>query len=100
MAEQIIVCPHCGKKIPLSEAISHQLREELTRDFEKDAEKALKEKIKKLEKKAQRKAQDAVDTELKDLKEEVSEKNRKLDGVQKVELELNALTAGTGENPE
>ncbi|MHB1308673.1 MAG: DUF2130 domain-containing protein [Limisphaerales bacterium] len=29
-----IVCPACGAEIPLSEAVSHRLREELTRDFE------------------------------------------------------------------
>ena len=29
-----IVCPACGAEIPLTEAVSHRLREELTRDFE------------------------------------------------------------------
>jgi len=88
MAEQFIVCPHCGKKILLTEAISHQIREELIRDFEKDAEKTLQEKIKKVEKAAKRKAQDAVTTDLADLKEQVAEKDRKLAEVQQVELEL------------
>jgi len=88
MPEQFIVCPYCKKKIPLTEAISHQIKEELTREFEKDAEKKLHERIKKLEKDAQKKARDAVDTELKDLNEQVAEKDRKLDEVQKKELEL------------
>ena len=84
MAEQFIVCPHCRKKIPLTEAISHQIKEEL----EKESDKKLQEKIKKLEKAAKKKARNAVDTELKDLKEQVEEKDRKLDEVQKAELEI------------
>lgn len=27
--DQVIICPNCQTKIPLTEAISHQIREEL-----------------------------------------------------------------------
>lgn len=42
MADQIIVCPHCQKQIPLTEALSHQLSEkiktELVSSFKKQQE--------------------------------------------------------------
>ena len=34
MQEQVIICPHCKKEIPLTEAISHQIREEMRKEFE------------------------------------------------------------------
>ena len=42
MTEQVIICPHCKKEIPLTEAISHQIREQLQKDFEAEREKAEK----------------------------------------------------------
>jgi hypothetical protein len=35
MLDSNITCPKCGADIPLSEAVSHRLREQLTADFEK-----------------------------------------------------------------
>lgn len=34
MPEPTITCPHCGKKIPLTKALSHQIRENLQKEFE------------------------------------------------------------------
>ena len=39
MPEQFIVCPHCNKEIPLTEAISHQIRGQLQREFEAELQK-------------------------------------------------------------
>jgi len=39
MAEQIINCPHCKQEIPLTEALSQQLRETVLREFEGTARK-------------------------------------------------------------
>lgn len=39
MAEQVIICPYCKREIPLTEAISHQIREELRKEFEVEAKK-------------------------------------------------------------
>lgn len=33
MDAQVIACPQCGYEIPLTEAISHRIREELEREF-------------------------------------------------------------------
>lgn len=38
MSENNITCPKCGAEIPLSEAVSHQLRERLEADFTKQRE--------------------------------------------------------------
>ena len=113
MPEQVIICPHCNKEIPLTEAISHQIKEELRREFDvalkkKDLELAEKEKslaqrlkekeeefagrIKlettRLEKEAKQRAEQAIAVELKDLQAQVTEKERKLLEAQKAELEF------------
>ncbi|MEE9165130.1 MAG: DUF2130 domain-containing protein [Nitrospinota bacterium] len=80
MPEQVITCPYCNKEIPLTEAISHQIREKLQKEFEGQA--------KKIEKDAKQKAKEAVNLELKDLREEIQEKEKKLHESQKAELEL------------
>jgi hypothetical protein len=48
MAEQVIVCPHCHREIPLTEAISHQIQAKLRAEFDeksrqRDAEIARRE---------------------------------------------------------
>ncbi|MBI5847188.1 MAG: DUF2130 domain-containing protein [Nitrospirae bacterium] len=35
--EQTILCPHCNKEIPLTETLSHQIREGLQKEFEIEA---------------------------------------------------------------
>lgn len=37
MPDQVIICPHCKKEIPLSEAISHRIRDNLRKEFELEA---------------------------------------------------------------
>jgi len=113
MADQVIICPHCDREIPLTEAISHQIREQLRKEFDaevkkKDQELAQKEqalsekekvmeedfakKIKiekaKLEEEAKRKAEQTIGIELNDLKAQVTEKDQKLLEAQNAELEL------------
>jgi hypothetical protein len=113
MAEQVIICPHCNREIPLTEAISHQIREQLRKEFDSEVkkkeqelfqkeqafsekEKALVEeyakKIKnekaKLEGEAKKKAEQTIAVELNDLKAQVTEKDQKLLEAQKAELEL------------
>ncbi|MBW2637012.1 MAG: DUF2130 domain-containing protein, partial [Deltaproteobacteria bacterium] len=40
MQEQVIICPHCKKEIPLTEAISHQIRGQLQKEFEAERQKS------------------------------------------------------------
>jgi hypothetical protein len=113
MANQTILCPHCKKEIPLTEAISHPIREELQKEFAAEARKkeqeiALKEqalmkrekaieeeyvqKIRleraRLEKELRQRAEEKIALELKDLQAQVAEKELKLKEAQKAELEL------------
>lgn len=88
MQDQVITCPHCHKEIPLTEAISHQIRDELHKQFEAEAKKKEKELVKKLEKEARKKAEESFTVELKDLHEQVKEKDEKLKKAQEAEVEL------------
>ena len=113
MADQVIICPHCYREIPLTEAISHQIREQLRKEFDSEVnkkeqelfqkEEALSEKEKvmeedfakkikiekaKLEEEAKKKAEQTIAIELNDLKIQVTEKDQKLLEAQNAELEL------------
>jgi hypothetical protein len=39
MSDQAISCPQCGTQIPLTEALSHQIKERLKNEFEKEQQK-------------------------------------------------------------
>jgi hypothetical protein len=113
MADQVITCPYCHKEIPLTEAISHQIREQLGKEFAAESQKkeqeiaqkakALTEKEKALEdgflrkmkeekikltEEAKRQAEQVVSVELKDLKAQVTEKDQRLKEAQQAELDL------------
>lgn len=84
LPEQVIICPNCQTKIPLTEAISHQIREKFEAEFVKK-EKEIKEKI---EKEAKQKAEEAIAIQLEDLQSQITEKDEKLQKAQKAGLEL------------
>ncbi|GJQ23263.1 hypothetical protein BIY37_00505 [Candidatus Brocadia sapporoensis] len=120
MSNQTIACPYCAKEIPLTETLSHQIKEELRKEFELKAkereleiarrEKSLAEEMKtledarktidqqvfqklqaekeKLKRESRKEVEDAIRVELKDLKDQNVEKERKLVEAQRVELEF------------
>lgn len=113
MTEQTITCPKCGTHIPLSDALTenirHQLKHEVGKELEEKEkllevkEKNLKESLKsiddqvskKLESEkvkmweiAQKKAVEKFDIELKDLKKANEEKDGILEKMRNQELEL------------
>jgi hypothetical protein len=113
MTNQAIICPYCHKEIPLTEALSHQIKEELRKEFDAEVkkkeldlaqkeqglikkEKALEEeyvrKLKqertKLEEEAKQKAKESIAIELEDLSGQLIEKEQKLQESQKAELEF------------
>ncbi len=47
MPDEVIICPHCKKEIPLTEAISHQIRENLRKEFELEARRKEQELVQK-----------------------------------------------------
>lgn len=38
MKEQLITCPHCNKKFPLSEAMRHEIEEQVISDHQRQLE--------------------------------------------------------------
>jgi hypothetical protein len=113
MADQVIICPHCHREIPLSEAISHQIREQLRKEFNSEVKKkeeelaekeqALSQKVEaleedyakklkfekaRLEQEAKKKAEQSVAIELEDLKAQVTEKEGRLQEANTKELQL------------
>lgn len=94
-----ITCIHCHKSFALTEALTEQIRgsmqTELAKEYdarlvaEREAyEKRLLEEKKTLWVTAQQKANEKAETELRDLKEQALEKEKKLMEAQKHELEL------------
>ena len=60
MLDQTIKCPHCGKEIPLTETLSHQIKENLRKEIaeeSKEREQELSEREKSLEEKAKKVAE-------------------------------------------
>lgn len=106
MPDQFISCPKCGNKIPLTEALSHEMEEkhraQLAAEIQKkDAEhlRTLEAKHKefseafdrertKVEAQAKKQALESVDLELKDAKSALAQKTKQLDEAQQQELNL------------
>ena len=88
MAQETIKCPKCGEIIKLSDAISQDIERAIKTKYEKEIEDRLKEEKKQLEAKAKKEAKESVNLELTDLKEQLSEKSKKIEEIQKQELEL------------
>jgi hypothetical protein len=108
-----IKCPNCGELFPVSEAIYHQIaektREELKAEsirqqkafaarekelkdkeesFETIVSERLKSATKAIEIEAENRARDALSLEIADLKRQASEKDVRLNALQKTELEV------------
>lgn len=111
MPDQIILCPHCKKEIPLNEALSHQLEEkirsELQHDFNKKREEERDEDRKKAREyinkkvaeekvlaekealaKAEKSVRDRFELEMKDRANEASDLKKRNDDLQNQLLEL------------
>jgi hypothetical protein len=84
MTTPTITCPNCGQVIELTEAFTHQVEEKLRTEFNKRffAQKA------ELEQKIRKEAEDRLALELKDLRLQNEEKDRKLREMQEQELLL------------
>jgi len=72
MESQVVTCPQCGYEIPLSEAISHQIKEELQKEFNAKMGKQQKE-LEKREEELQSREQEIKDAQ-KAIGEEVAKK--------------------------
>jgi len=113
MVSPKIICPYCHKEILLSEAITHSIREEIQKEFEKDIkkkeeelvqkenllstkEKAIQEEIAKklalervkIEEETKKRLEESMYLRIKDLQEELKQKEEKLEEMRKTELQL------------
>jgi len=111
--ETNIMCPKCGAEFPLTEAVSHRLREQMTAEFEEERkslnaaltereaklaadQKALQEEVaqrveterKKLIDEAAHQAEERLGTQMRDLQNQLQEKRAKLKEAQEAELKL------------
>jgi len=83
MNPSFITCPKCGTSIELSEAFTQKVEEKLREEYDK---KLTAEKVK-LEGRLKKEAEDKLGLELKDLKTQIDEKEKKLQAADKNELE-------------
>jgi hypothetical protein len=113
MVNQKIICPYCHKEIPLSEAITHSIREEVQKEFENEfikreeeivrkeqsllmKEKAIAKEIaeklalerEKLEVETKKRLEESMGLQIKALQEELKQKEERLDEMRKIEFQL------------
>ncbi len=118
MPEQTIICPNCGKRIPVSEALTHQIEAELRRNFESkakerekkfqadfekklsteieraekrariDLERKLAEEKSRLEKQIQKNAEEKYADEMAGLKKELRDKEKQATGLRKQQADV------------
>ena len=80
-----IICPHCKKAFPVTEALKHQLREDIARVFEQEQKQIM---WKKALAAAEERTKEKNTLEIKMLKEENEEKEKKLAELRENELEI------------
>ncbi len=113
MVNQNIICPYCHKEIPLTEAITHSIREEIQKEFEKELlskneelsrrerllmekEKSISEEISKrlsnerarLEAETKKRFEEAMNLRLREFEEQIKQRDQMLEEMRKVELQL------------
>jgi hypothetical protein len=92
MDEQFITCPKCGEKIPLSEALTHQIADGLRQTISAEYSRKFSDEKAKIEQKAEKRAAERLDLELKDRDEQIKEKSALLEAAQTAEIELRRKT--------
>jgi len=77
-----ITCPKCGEKIPLTDALTHDLKEQLTKEMgasmRKEYERKMESERAALKQEAEKKARDEAGARFKDLELANAEKDQKL----------------------
>ena len=93
MDEQLITCPYCNEKFPLSEAMRHEIEEQVSTDHQKkfkELQELHKQQLeatkKEAESKASAKARDESSIVIEDLKNQVTELSTKSEEFKKKEI--------------
>ncbi len=101
MAEQTVLCPNCGKRIPISKALADQVESELRKSFDAElkrreqevkvaADKRYSAEISRLEKQIRREAKQEATVELAELRKELTEAQKR-EKTSKVDFERRVL---------
>ena len=80
-----ITCPYCGKSFQATEAITHKIKEEVSQKFEREQKQIMWQKALSA---AELKTKEKNNLEIKLLKDENEEKNKKLEELRRNELEI------------
>jgi hypothetical protein len=88
MANETIKCPKCGYEIPVSEVLTHQIRETVQAELEKDYKAKESALIKDVQAKAIQKAAEKSKNEVDDLRNQVKEMAERAETATKSELEV------------
>jgi len=87
--EQIITCPNCGERIQLTHALMSHIEVNLKKQFQDEYDKKIKAREKKVKDDTEKAVTEKYETDLQDLKNQVSEKDKRLKDLNRRELELN-----------
>lgn len=80
-----IICPHCKKSFPVTEALRHQIKDEVSAEFEREQKQIM---WKKALAAAEIRIKENSSKEIKLLKDELDEKNKKLDEAREIEIRI------------
>lgn len=73
-----VVCPHCGKKVEISEALRTQIEDELLSNEREEHAKALKDVALKAEEKVQKKLSEQFELQIQRAKEDATDKDERI----------------------
>lgn len=84
MSETVITCPQCGAEIPLTQAVTHHLREQLDAEFQR----RLSQERQKWQDAAARAAEEKLSLHLRDLQAQLAAEKQKRQAAEALELQL------------
>lgn len=84
-----VLCPHCGKKVEVSQALKHQLSEELREELNAKHKEELGKLREEIEKKAAKKIKEELELKMKDYQNEAAEEKEKSRKLGEQLLEMN-----------
>ncbi|HLE48754.1 MAG TPA: DUF2130 domain-containing protein [Patescibacteria group bacterium] len=83
-----LICPHCGKKIHLSDAFRHQVEDSVEKNLRQQFESDKKNEIDLIRKDLEEEYKGMGEHEIKDLKLQIEEKEKKVKEMREFELKL------------
>jgi len=83
-----IKCPHCGKPVEITQALKHQIEDKVLSELTLKHQQELLLAVKKTEEKTTKEFNERNFLEVADLKKQIEEKNKKVNGFREQELKL------------